>query len=90
MKSVTINEWNNSFAEASDLISHHPDKLQLLKDIYSKPEYYAGYRTRQIKCNLNLNGSTVAEINHASIGAHLGSGGIMTIMDQLSQLLTQQ
>ena len=79
-----------SFAEATTLLSNRPDKLQLLNDIYSKPEYYAGYYTRKILCNLNLNGSTIAEINHSSVVAHLGSGGLMTIMDQLSQLLTRQ
>ena len=90
LKSTTVHEWKHSFDEASELLSQHPDKLQLLKDIYSKPDYYAGYYIRQINCNLNLNGSTIAEINHSSVVAHLGPGGLMTIMDQLSQLLTRQ
>ena len=90
LKSVTIDEWNISFTEASKSLSDCPDNLQLLNDIYSKPEYYAGYHTRKIKCNLNLNGSTVAEINHSSVVSHLSSGGLMTIMDQLSQLLMRQ
>ena len=90
LKSVNVHEWNNSFTEANELISQHPVKLQLLKDIHSKSEYYSGYHTRQILCSLDLNGSTVAEINHSSVVAHLGSGGLMTIMDQVSQLLTRQ
>ena len=49
LKSVTIDEWNISFAMASKLLSNRPDKLQLLNDIYSKPEYYAGYYIRKIQ-----------------------------------------
>ena len=40
--------------------------------------------------NLGLNDSTMAEVNHSSVVAHLGMGSIMAIMLHLTKLLQRQ
>ena len=88
--SKTKEEWDISYLEAKEQLIQHPDKLSLLDNIYNDPKYYAGYYTRNVRCNLGLNGSAIAEINHASVVAHLGGGGLQPIMEQLSKLLVRQ
>ena len=68
----------------------HPEELGLLEDIYADPTYYAGYVIKRISCNLNVNGSTMAEIHHSSVIAHLGPSGLMEITQHLMKLLERQ
>ena len=83
-------EWDNSFNEAYKLLLTHPEKLGLLEDIYADPTYYAGYVIKRISDNLNVNGSTMAEINHSSVIAHLGPSSLMEITQHLMKLLERQ
>ena len=48
----TESEWNTAFTEASNLISGHPLKLDLLQKNHLDPKYCAGYVTRKIVGNL--------------------------------------
>ena len=88
--STTEEEWNLAYLEGKEILRSYPNKLSLLETVYLTPSYYAGYYTRKIPCSLDLNGSAIAEINHSSVVAHLGPGGLQTTMEQLSKLLTRQ
>ena len=61
-----------------------------LNDIYSKPEYFAGYYLKQIPGNMLLMGDVPAEQNHSSIDGHLGKGATWDVAEHISQLLSRQ
>ena len=90
MLSKTRDEWDNAYNQARTKLCEYPDKLELLEGIYDNPTYYSGYVLRNIVGNLNVHGSTMAEINHSSVVAHLGPGGMMSIMDHVTKLLQRQ
>ena len=83
-------EWDRAFKEASDLILAHPLKLEILQDIHSQPEYYAGYVTRNVVGNLSLNGTAHAEQNHSSIVSFNGEALIGFILDHLKALMERK
>ena len=83
-------EWDIAYIEAKNILKSYPDKVTILDRIHDNPKYYSGFHTRKIQCNLGLNGSSIAEINHSSVVAHLGSGGVQPMIEQLSKLLTRQ
>ena len=88
--SKTKSEWDTAFNEASNLISGHPLKLELLQQIHSDPNYYAGYVTREIVGNLQLNGTAHAEQNHSSIVSHNGDMIVGNICNHLKSLCERQ
>ena len=86
----TKEEWDIAYSQARMKIHNYPDKVELLDRIYSNPTYYSGYVLKGIVGNLNVHGSSMAEINHSSVVAHLGPGGMMSIMDHVTKLLERQ
>ena len=88
--SQTKSEWDVAFIQAKEHVVNYPRKMELLQSIYDNPKYYAGYTIREIDGNLGLNGSTMAEVNHSSVVAHLGPGGLMSILCHVTKLLQRQ
>ena len=83
-------EWDTAYEEACKLLDTHPLKLELLQKIYSNPNYYAGYVTRTIVGNLNLNGTVHAEQNHSSIVNYNGDMIVGNICKHLKSLCERQ
>jgi hypothetical protein len=63
---------------------------EYLRAIHENPRQYAGYKRRSIPGNLGLMGSAPAEQNHSSVTARVGPGGIMSITENMSELLVRQ
>ena len=68
----TKKEWDTSFAQASNLLESHPNRLEALKKIHEKPAYYSKWYLSNMEGHFNHNGLVPAEQNHAS-GAHQGT-----------------
>ena len=84
-------DWDDSYENAARLLQSDPLKLEKLDKIYGNPSYYAGYYLRSKAGNLNLNGSTASEQNHASTQAHIGPGGSgYSIMDHVCALVKRE
>jgi hypothetical protein len=63
---------------------------EYLRAIHENPRRYAGYKRRSIPGNMGLMGSAPAEQNHSSVTARVGPGGIMSITENMSELLVRQ
>ena len=46
-------EWEMSYDSARQKLVGHPRKLELLREIYNRPSYYAGYYLSNIPGTLN-------------------------------------
>ena len=88
--SKTKDEWDLSYSSATALLEIYHRKLQILKDIYSRISYYAGYFTADIQDNLNLHGIPTAESNHAAVVRHFGASGVWSIVYHIKRLLEIQ
>ena len=82
-------EWDIAYDSAFCLIDS-PRKRKLLKTIYNKASYYAGYFTNDIPGNLRLHGTSAAESNHAAIVRHFGESGAWSIVYHIKRLLERQ
>lgn len=74
LTSFSETEWTEAYKAARVELSSDLSKLQKLDEIYNNPSYYAGWKLREIKGNLGIQGSVAAEQNHASVVAFLGKG----------------
>ena len=83
-------EWEMAYDSARIKLVDHPRKLELLRQIYNRPSYYAGYYLSNIPGTLNIHGSQSSESNHSSIVRHFGESGAWSIVYQLKKLLERQ
>ena len=90
LTSATEEEWDSAYQSAYELITEHPSKVDLLNKIYNNPQYYAGYVTKQIVGNLNLNGSVPAEQNHSSNVRFIGDVMLNSVCEHIKTLLERQ
>ena len=79
--------WHLNYRMAREALSGNLSKIQKLDEIYSNPEYYAGYRLRQIVGNLGMQGSVSSEQNHSSVVSYLGKGTTLSINWQVQALV---
>ena len=87
LTSFSETEWTEAYKAARVELSSDLSKLQKLDEIYNNPSYYAGWKLREIKGNLGIQGSVAAEQNHASVVAFLGKGASWCISRQVSKLI---
>ena len=66
-----------------------PEKVSYLETINQNRKRYAGYIRQSINGHLGLMGSSSAESNHSSIVARIGPGGVFSIAEYISQLVTR-
>ena len=50
--SSTVEQWDRAYDEGKVLLKNKPKRLSPLGSIHDNPEYYAGYYTRGMNCNL--------------------------------------
>ena len=82
------NEWKESIVEIKKILSNDAANYCKITEIEENPSYFSMWFTRKnIYCNLNIKGSTFAEINHSSNVAHLGKGGTLEPSEHIQQLL---
>ena len=83
-------QWENLSNKALKGIENDPRKIGKLLNIVNSVTYYAGFYLRSLEGNLDLLGSTPAEINHASNVAHLGKGASWSISEHCANLFKRQ
>jgi len=83
---VTCNE---SLQKALDNpgIRANPEMVEEIYRVHGAAKRYAGYTRAGRDGNLGVHGSTLAEVNHSSIVAHLGLGSCQRLEDQFQKLL---
>ena len=82
--------WHSAYEEARDILIGDPDKLLSLDQIYRRAGYFSCWKLRTIEGNLFCKGSVTAEQNHASVVAHLGQGGNLSIAEHITALTQRQ
>ena len=87
LNSLTRDHWNNAYNSAKNILINHPDKLELLDEIYNDPQYYSGYYLKTIRRNMNLRGNVGAEQNHSSLHAFLGGNMSSSVTFEVRGLL---
>ena len=82
------NDWNESIVEIKKILSNDAVNYCKITEIEANPSYFSMWFARNnIYCNLNIKGSTYAEINHSSNVDHLGKGGTLEPSEHIQQLL---
>ena len=84
------NEWEMAHVSAKLKLEGYPRKLEILREIYNRPSYYAGYYLTNIPGNLNIHGTASSESNHSSIVRHFGESGAWSLVYQIKKLLERQ
>ena len=87
MISGSKQQWNESYQKMVPFTCGDAQAMEKLNEIYSRPEYYAGWWLREQEGNLEVQGSVSAEQNHASIVSNFGKGANWDISFHLCQLL---
>ena len=86
----TKQKWDKAHHRALKVMQNNPRKANKLDDIYHCPTYYSGYNLRSIRRNMRYQGSTPAEINHASNTAYFGRGNNWTVMKLINEMMKRQ
>ena len=84
------NAWHNGYKQAREHLIGDPQKLSSLEQIYRRPGYFSCWKIRTVEGNLFCKGSVPAEQNHASVVAHLGRGGNLSISEHITALTQRQ
>ena len=79
--------WHSNYEMAREILSGNLSRVQKLDQIYSNPDYYAGFRLHQIVGNLGMQGSVSSEQNHSSVVSYLGKGKTISITLQIQSLV---
>ena len=88
--SKTVEEWENAYSCASEVLVSRPRMKSALDEIYNATEQYAGFFLRSIEGNLMMNGDVSAEQNHSGVVSYLGEGASFAVAEQVTHLLKRQ
>jgi hypothetical protein len=88
--SKTLEEWENAYSCASEVLISRPRMKSALDAIYHATEQYAGFYLRSIEGNLMMNGDVSAEQNHSGVVSYLGEGASFAVAEQVTHLLKRQ
>ena len=69
------------------MVQSNNTHFECLQRIHSTPQKYAMWWFRQFRGNQNYKGSTPAEQNNSSIKAFLGTGGILSLLENINKLI---
>ena len=76
-------QWDKAYNDSFMLLSDKLIRQIILKSIYDRSTYYAGYHLYSIEGHLKYTFSTPAERNYSSTAAYFGKGNSWSISTQI-------